>query len=164
MLISHNRLVLSCLVLSLLSSGNWHQLVGTLGMDLELFSQVQTNLIMRRMSQQLPRLVGEQEVEEEVESVCIRVSLENTSHQALQVTISHIPIVFFSYLYPAIHCIGLFFSYQTVSGASIALDGELYAVHLILSFRILSYFIGSFPIKSNILYPVLSCSIPSFFY
>ena len=85
MLISHNRLVLSCLVLSLLSSGNWHQLVGTLGMDLELFSQVQTNLIMRRMSQQLPRLVGEQEVEEEVEveeeeveveveSACIRVS------------------------------------------------------------------------------------------
>ena len=54
-------------------------------MDLELSSQVQTNLIMRRMSQQLPRLLGEQgveaeveveEVEEEVEveSACIRVS------------------------------------------------------------------------------------------
>ena len=59
-------------------------------MDLELSSQVQTSLIMRRMSQQLPRLVGEQEVEEEVEveveeeedleeeveveSACIRVS------------------------------------------------------------------------------------------
>ena len=68
------------LVLSLLSSDNWHQLAGTLGMDLELSSQVQTNLIMRRMSQQLPRLVGEQEleveaeVEVEPESVYIRVS------------------------------------------------------------------------------------------
>ena len=67
-------------------------------MDLELSSQVPTNLIMRRMSQQLPRLVGEQEVEVELvlESVYIRVSLENTSHQALQVTISHIASIFIS--------------------------------------------------------------------